>query len=79
MQIKSIAEGSKGSILQYFRPSLSNELPIRPLFCLFLSGHFTQVLLYENVNGPITDSGKEKKRQPIVYKNETFIEKCANE
>ena len=46
MQVKSIAECSKGSILQYFRPSLSYQLSFRPLFCLFLSGRFTQVLLY---------------------------------
>ena len=42
MQAQSIAECSKGSILQYFRPSLSYHLPLRPFFCLFL----TQVLLY---------------------------------
>ena len=42
MQVKSIA----GSILQYFWPSLSHQLSLRPLFCLLLSGHFTQVLLY---------------------------------
>ena len=36
----------KGSILQYFRPSLSYHLSLRSLFCLFLSGRFTQVLLY---------------------------------
>ena len=41
-----IAECSKGSFLQYFRPSLSYHLSLRSLFCLFLSGHFTQVLLY---------------------------------
>ena len=29
-----------------FRPSLSYHLSLRPLFFLFLSGHFTQVLLY---------------------------------
>ena len=46
MQVKSIAECSNGSILQYFRPSLSYQLSLRPLFCLFLSGRFTQVLLY---------------------------------
>ena len=45
MQVKSIAECSKGSILQYFRPSLSYHLSLRSLFCLFLSGRFTQVLL----------------------------------
>ena len=41
-----IAECSKGSILQYFRPSLSYHLSLR-FFCLFLSGHLhvRQVLL----------------------------------
>ena len=34
------------SILQYFRPSLSYHLSLRPLFCLFLSGHLRQILLY---------------------------------
>ena len=42
MQIKSIAECSKGSILQYVSYSLS----LRPLFCLFLSDRLRQVLLY---------------------------------
>ena len=46
MQVKSIAECSKGSILQYFRASLSYNFPLRPLFCLFLSGRLRQVLLY---------------------------------
>ena len=32
------------SILQYFRPSLSYHLSLRPLFWLFLSGHLKQVL-----------------------------------
>ena len=43
---QSIAECSMGSILQYFRPSLSYHLSLRSLFCLFLSGRFTQVLLF---------------------------------
>ena len=34
------------SILQYFQPSLSYRLSLRPLFCLFLSGRLSQVLLY---------------------------------
>ena len=34
------------SILQYVRPSLSYHLPLRPLFCIFLSGRLRQVLLY---------------------------------
>ena len=46
MQVKSIAECSKGSILHYFRPSLSNHLLLRSLFCLFFSGCLSQVLLY---------------------------------
>ena len=40
MQVKSIAECSKGSILQYFRPSLSYHLSLRSLFCIFWSGCF---------------------------------------
>ena len=38
MQVKSIAECS-------FRPSLSYHIPLKPLFCLFLSGRLRQVLL----------------------------------
>ena len=38
MQVKSIAE--------CFQPSLTYHLSLRSLFCLFLSGRFTQVLLY---------------------------------
>ena len=46
MQVKSIAECSKGSILLYFQPSFSYHLSLRYLFCLFLSGRFRQVLLF---------------------------------
>ena len=46
MQVKSNAECSKRSILQYFRPSLSYHLSLAPLFCLFSSGGLRQVLLY---------------------------------
>ena len=35
--------------MQYFRPSISYHLSLRPLFCLFLSGHFRQVLLYHSL------------------------------
>ena len=45
MQVKSIAECSNGSILQYFRHSLSYHLSLRSLLCLLLSGRFTQVLM----------------------------------
>ena len=34
------------SILQYFRPSLSYHMPLRSLFCLFVSGPLRQVLLF---------------------------------
>ena len=47
VRVKSIAECSKGSILQYFQPSLSYQLSSRFLFCLFLSGRFTQILLLD--------------------------------
>ena len=46
MQVKSIAECSKGSILHYFQPSLSYHLSLRSLFCLYMSGRLRQVLLY---------------------------------
>ena len=49
IQVKSIAECSKVSILQYFRPSLSYHFPLSPLICLFLSGRLRQVLLYFDV------------------------------
>ena len=39
------------SILHYFRSSLSYHLSLRSLFYLFLSGRFTQVLLYESETG----------------------------
>ena len=46
MKVKSIAECSKGSILQYFRPALSNIWYWKPNLVFFLSGHLRQVLLY---------------------------------
>ena len=49
MQVKSIAECSNGSLLQYFPPSLSYHLSLRSLFCLFfewpLKTGFTVVCL----------------------------------
>ena len=38
MQIKSIAECSKGSILQYFQPSLSYHWSLRSLICPIKTG-----------------------------------------
>ena len=40
----SLNEGQKyWYCLQYFRPSVSYHLSLRSVFCLFLSGRFTQV------------------------------------
>ena len=44
MKVKSIAECSSWSILQYFWPSFSYRLSLRSLLCLFLSGCLRQVL-----------------------------------
>ena len=46
MKFESIAECSKGSILQYFWPAWSDNWSWKPIFCLFDSGRFTQILLY---------------------------------
>ena len=48
MQVKCIAKRSKWSILQTLRPSFSYHLSLSSLFCLFLSGRFTQDLLYSH-------------------------------
>ena len=44
MKVKSIAECSPWSILQYFLPALSDNWSLKPIFGLFESGCFTQVL-----------------------------------
>ena len=46
MQVKSIVECSKGSILQSFQPSLRYHLLLRSMFWPFWSGCLRQVLLY---------------------------------
>ena len=46
MKVESIAECSPWSILQYFWPALSDNWSWNPIFRLFESGSFTQVLLY---------------------------------
>ena len=49
MKVKSIAECSKESILQYFWPTLSNNWSWKQIFGLFESDCFTQVLLYIDI------------------------------
>ena len=46
MKVESIVECSPWSILQYFWPALSDNWSWKPIFGLFESGRFTQVLLY---------------------------------
>ena len=46
MKVKSIAECSPWSILQYFWPALSDKWSWKPIFGLFESGRFRQVLLH---------------------------------
>ena len=46
------------SILQYFRPSLSYHLPLRPLF---LCGRLRHVLLYQHF--------KDNESQPLVIQD----------
>ena len=46
MTVKSIAECSPRSILQYFWPALSDKWSWKSIFGVFESRHFTQVLLY---------------------------------
>ena len=46
MKVESIAEYSNGSILQYFWPALSDNLSWKPIFGLFGSDCYRQVLLY---------------------------------
>ena len=61
--VGSIAECSKGSILQYFRPSLSYHLSFMSLLCLLLSSRLRQVLLYKwflTLKAPITTAAGDK-------------------
>ena len=46
MKVESIAECSLWSILQYLWPALSDNRSWKPIFGIFESGRFTQVLLY---------------------------------
>ena len=61
MQVKSIAECSNGehSQIEYCGPSLSYHFSLRCLFWIFLSGRFTQVLLYVIPQAPAVWSLKQ--------------------
>ena len=64
MQVKSIAECPKGSILQYFQPALSYHMALRPLFCPFLSGRLRQVSLYVYFNETTYRAGLQSTTPP---------------
>ena len=69
LHFEGIAECSTWSILQYFRPSLSYRFLLRSLFCLFLSGRFTQVLLYL-ISRQWTK--KAERNQPLIHNHKTL-------
>ena len=52
MKVKSIAECSPWSILQYFWPALTNYPSSKPIFSFLLSGCLRQVLLFIQSNQP---------------------------
>ena len=65
---QNVAECAKGSILQYFRPSLSYYLSLRSLLCLFLSGRFTQVLLHlSSINVMINGFPLKNKSETVSW------------
>ena len=86
MLVKSIAECCKGSILQYFGPSLSYHLSYRSLFGLFLSGGLTQGLLqgwhrlekYLNLEGFLEKSLKIISALKSTGKSLLSLEKSLN-
>ena len=51
MKVKSIAECSHWSIMQYFWPALSDNPSWKPILVFFLSGRLRQVLLYYKMCG----------------------------
>ena len=67
MQVKSIAEFSKGVILQYFRLSLSYQLSLRPLFCLFIVAVLHR--FYCIVNSTTKSLGKMRKLKNSISIN----------
>ena len=48
MKVESIAECSKGSILQYFWSALGDNRYWKPIVLFFMSDRLGQVLLYVN-------------------------------
>ena len=63
MQVKSIAECFKGSILQYFQPTLSYHLSLRTLVLKYL---FLTLSKYIHISMYSIMRGSERK--PIAYR-----------
>ena len=69
MQVKSIAECSKESILQYFRPSLSYHLSVRSFLSIFewpLKTGFT--VFISNIEVYVSIQGNKSIMQAYFYK-----------
>ena len=61
MKVESIAECSPWSILQYFRPALSDNQPWTPILVFVLGGCLRQVLLYSQIQKALAVSKKGNK------------------
>ena len=75
MQVKSIAESSKGSILQYFRPSLSYHLSLRSsILSIFewpLYRESTVIIFYRERDGLMEQVAVLKTRlQEMVHRED---------
>ena len=74
--VKSIAECSPWSILQYFWHALSDNWFWNPIFSLFGSGRFTQVLLYCQIS--FTINKKIEKAKTIIVSWSAFPKQLLN-
>ena len=73
MQVKSIAECSKGSILHYFRPPLSYHFALIAWFCLFFKWPLkTSFTVLKNINK--TEGMEEEKKEGILLKWKLFLQ-----
>ena len=76
MKVESIAECSLWSMLQYFWAALSDNQSWKPIFGLFESGRFIQVLLYlHTASTPWVETGVKtmiflSEKDQVAYQNE---------
>ena len=83
MQVKSIAECSKGSILQYFRPSLSYHILFNPFDLSVFKGPlktgFTVVIKIIQDHPLSSDESKRQRRHHLVRAYENIDTKTIDE